>query len=69
MLIVGMNAVGLAPEFEPVEVPTTDAALVTLTEQLRHDAPGHPVDQLTAADVEHGYQVTVAGTEYWVTRR
>lgn len=69
MFVVGMNKVGCDPEFEPVEVRTAAAALITLTEQLRHDAPEHPADQLSDSDISDGYQVTVGGIEYWIKRR
>ena len=69
MFVVGSNVIGFDPEFEPVEAPNAAAALVTLAEQLRHDAPEHPLAQLRAADIEHGYHVTVGDTEYWIKTR
>jgi hypothetical protein len=70
MYVIGMNPAGYAePEFAPIEVEHARAALVTLTAQIRHDAPDHPIDHLREADIANGYRLTVDGATYWIEHR
>jgi hypothetical protein len=70
MFVVAMAPAGCCePEFGPIEVDDARTALTTLVEQVRHDAPDYPIDQLTVADITDGYRLTVAGVEYWIERR
>ena len=69
MFVVTMTPAGCCdPEFEPIEVDDARTALSTLVEQVRHDAPGYPIGQLTVADIADGYRLTVAGVEYRIDR-
>ena len=70
MYVIGMNPAGCTePEFAPIEVEHAHEALVTLTEQIRHDAPDHPLGQLREADIANGYRLTVDGATYWIEHR
>jgi len=70
MYVIAMSPVGcVEPEYAPIEVEYAREALVTLTEQIRHDAPNHPIGQLREADIVNGYRLTVDGVVYSIEHR